>query len=129
MDRKPLLVLILMIIGFGIAVAAAIWVFGSKNLEAHRVGIINDLNHIAANAYQYRMKPATLGGGGGSFRGYAIPGKLTVTGFGFYEIDSTSEGDVLIIQATAAQRLGTVEARVETTGVLKVLLYTGDLLD
>jgi len=129
MDRNQPLVLILTVLAFGIAVAAAIWVLGTKNIEVYRMGIVNDLTHIASDAYLYRMKPATLGGGGGSYAGYSIPEKMVRTGFGFYEISGSSPGDTLMLLATAAQNLGTVTARVGPTGFLKVVAYTGDLLE
>jgi hypothetical protein len=129
MDRRQPLILIFVILVFGVAVGAAIWVFGTKNLEAYRSGIVNDLTHIASDAYLFRMKPAALGGGGGSFGGYAIPAQLRTTGFGVYEVSESSSGDTLILRATATRRLGTVEARVETTGFLKILGYTGDLVE
>jgi len=127
MDGKQPLTLILILLAFGVAVAAAIWVFGTKNVEAYRSGMINDMTHIASNAYLYRMKPGTLGGGGGTYVGYFIPEKLRRSGFGIYEISETSSADSLVIQATGTQRLGTIEAVVGPTGFLKVVGSTGDL--
>lgn len=126
MNGKQPLVLIIMILAFGAAIAAAIWVFGSKNLEVYRSGIVNDLTHIASDAYAYRMKPATLGGGGGTYNGYSIPEKLTRTGFALYEITGTPLADTLFILATAMNRLGTIRACVVRTGFLQVLESTGD---
>jgi hypothetical protein len=37
--------------------------------------IISDLVNIAANAYQYRIRPSKLDGGGGSYKGYNLPKK------------------------------------------------------
>ncbi len=127
MDGKHPLGLIFMVLAFGAAIAAAIWVFGSKNLEAYRSGIVNDLTHIASDAYLFRKKPATLGGGGGSYGGYSIPENLRRTGFGFYEISERSSADTLFILAISTQRLGTAEARVVPTGFVEVVAYTGDL--
>jgi len=126
MDGKHPLVLIFMVLAFGAAIASAIWVFGSKNLETYRAGIVNDLTHIASDAYLFRMKPATLGGGGGSYGGYSIPENMRRTGFGFYEISERSSADTLYILATATNRLGTIEASVVPTGFLKILGSTGD---
>jgi hypothetical protein len=129
MNGKQPLLLILMITAFGIAVAAALWVFGSKSLEAHRTGLVNDLNHVASNAYLYRMKPSTLGGGGGSYEGYAIPQKLSFTGFGVYTIVEPVSADTLRLLGTSVQRHGAVEARVEATGFMRIVSYSGDFLE
>jgi len=129
MDRRQPLILIFVILAFGIAVGSAIWVFGTRNLEAHRMGMVNDLAHIASDAYLFRMKPSTLGGGGGSYEGYSIPEAMRQTGFGFYEISAGSGSDTLLLTATATKRLGTAEARVDQTGFLKILGYTGDLTE
>jgi hypothetical protein len=127
MDGKQPLVLIFMVMAFGIAVAAAIWVFGSKNLETYRSGIVNDLTHIASDAYAWRMKPATLGGGGGSYEGYVIPEKMRATGFGIYEISPDSFPDTLFIVATATRMAGSEHARIIATGFMEVVAYHGDL--
>src|SRR5216684_855113 len=45
-------------------------------IEACRDAIINHLNNLAADAYQFRIRPATMGGGGGIYTGFTIPRRL-----------------------------------------------------
>lgn len=50
----------------------------------------DDLTNIAAEAYQYRNLPADQYGGGGSYRGFAIPTKLAATHSGKYSVTTIS---------------------------------------
>src|SRR5690349_18225008 len=46
--------------------------------------MISQMVSILANAYQYRIRPQTMGGGGGSYQGYKIPRNLTASEFGTF---------------------------------------------
>ena len=127
MDRKQPLLLIMMIVLFGIAIAGAIWIFGQRNIQVRRDGIIADLNGIAADAYQYRLRPASMGGGGGSYARYSIPAKLRSNPLADYEISKTSSSDTLSIIASAAQNLGTITATVHPDGTVRIVIITGEM--
>ncbi len=127
MDRKQPLLLILMITLFGIAIAGAIWIFSQRNIQVRRDSILVELQTIAADAIRYRTRPATLGGGGGKFVRYSIPAKLRSTGFAEYEVTPATSPDTIIISAIATQNIGTLTARIEPTGVVRVVSLTGEL--
>ena len=79
MGQQQLLLIILGVIIVGIAIAVGISMFSSSSVQSNKDAIINDLNNLAANAYQFRIRPTTMGGGGGSYTGgsgFAIPTKL-----------------------------------------------------
>ena len=38
-------------------------------VERNKDGILNELNHLASSAYQFRIRPETMGGGGGGYVG------------------------------------------------------------
>ncbi|MGA2623727.1 MAG: hypothetical protein ABSF91_07735 [Bacteroidota bacterium] len=38
---------------------------------------MNSLDSLADEAYQYKIRPVSMGGGGGSYEGYSIPTKLS----------------------------------------------------
>ena len=48
----------------------------AMELPANRDMIVNELLNIAGRAYEYRQRPATLGGGGGSYVGFEVPDQL-----------------------------------------------------
>jgi hypothetical protein len=73
MGQQQLLLIILGVIIVGIAIAVGVTMFGSSSVQSNKDAIVNDLNNIAANAYQYRVRPKTMGGGGGNYGGYTVP--------------------------------------------------------
>lgn len=57
--------------------------------------MLHDLNLIAFDAQQFRARPFTVGGGGGSFFGYNIPLRLADTDNGTYLTIEVSEESVV----------------------------------
>lgn len=127
MDRKQTFLLVLMITLFGIAVAGAIWIFGQRNIQVRRDTIISGIQHVAADAFQYRLRPSTMGGGGGSYARYSIPAKLRESELAAYEIARESSPDTLVILATGAHGIGTITGGVDANGAVTILRLTGEL--
>ncbi len=50
--------------------------FMEYNISSNKDAIINDLNLLASDAFQYALRPASMGGGEGSYNGYVIPTQL-----------------------------------------------------
>jgi hypothetical protein len=73
MGQQQLLLIILGVIIVGVAIAVGISMFSGQSNASNRDAIIADLNSIGADAYQYKIRPTTMGGGQGSYVGYAIP--------------------------------------------------------
>jgi type II secretory pathway pseudopilin PulG len=108
MGQQQLLLIILGVIIVGIAIAVGLQLFQSGSLGANQDAIVNDVMNIAAHADQYRIRPVTMGGGGGKFTGYALPKRLEETGNGKYsanpgEDDITITGESLIF--TSAEKV------------------------
>jgi hypothetical protein len=93
-------------------------------LNAGRDGMINEIANMAANAYQYRIRPTTMGGGGGSYVGYAIPTKLRKTEIGSYEVEVSADSVMFI--GTSARANGGVRATVNKEGRTGGFVYTGE---
>ena len=126
MGQQQLLLIILGVIIVGIAIAVGITMFSSSSVQSNKDAIINDLNNLAANAYQFRIRPTTMGGGGGSYTGgsgYAIPTKLASDDNGTYT--RTNAAQAVTIVGTSAQGYGTVTAVCDSTGRLGSFTYTG----
>jgi hypothetical protein len=126
-DRKNPFFLVLTITLFGIAVAAGVWTLGQRNIQLRRDVMISGIQHIAADALQYRRRPSTMGGGGGSYAGYSIPPGLRENRSAVYQVAAGSSPDTLLILATGPQRIGTITGGVDAAGVLTILTLTGDL--
>src|SRR3989304_1625878 len=76
MGQQQLLLIILGVIIVGIAIAVGLSMFTAQSVGANRDAIIADMTNLAANAYQFRIRPTTMGGGGGSYAGNAIAPSL-----------------------------------------------------
>ena len=65
-----------------------------------RYKVQNDINHVVADAFQYRILPKNAGGGDGSYVGYAIPENLARTDNA--EFSATPSSDKVMLAAESA---------------------------
>jgi hypothetical protein len=84
MGQQQLLLIILGVIIVGIAIAVGISQFGAHSTQANKDGVTSSLVNAAANAYQFKIRPTTMGGGGGVYTGYIIPSKMSKDDNGTY---------------------------------------------
>jgi hypothetical protein len=126
MGSNQFLLIALCLIVMGVSIRVGVNLFQANNIEQNRSSLINDIQTITANALQYRMKTANLGGGKGSYVGYAIPKKLLSNSVGTYIISITA--NKITITATSGSGNGTVAAAFDQNGkfVAKSLVYTGN---
>jgi hypothetical protein len=101
MGQQQLLLIILGVIIVGIAIAVGLQLFQSGSIGANSDGVINDVMNIAAHADQYRIRPAAMGGGGGTFDGYQLPVRMQTTGNGTYQITAATGDQVTIVGNSA----------------------------
>ncbi|HLX11632.1 MAG TPA: hypothetical protein VKS81_02350 [Bacteroidota bacterium] len=73
MGQQQLLLIILGVIIVGVAIAVGISLFTGQSNQGNRDNIIADINNMAADAFQYRFRPVSMGGGGASYANYHIP--------------------------------------------------------
>lgn len=103
MGQQQLLLIILGVIIVGIAIAVGLSMFTAQSVGANRDAIISDLTNMAANAYQYRIRPTTMGGGGGSYVGYSIPPSLVSNENGVYSVSTAGTATGVGFKGTSAQ--------------------------
>jgi hypothetical protein len=84
MGQQQLLLIVLGVIVVGIAVVVGINLFNANAVSSNRDGVVSDLNNLGAMAQQFYKKPTSMGGGGNTFTGWAIPGELDTTANGNY---------------------------------------------
>ncbi len=87
MGQQQLLLIILGVIIVGIAIAVGLSMFSSQSISSNKDALINDLNNLFANAYQYKIRPSSMGGGGGKYASYAVPGTLSSNENGIFTLD------------------------------------------
>lgn len=101
MGQQQLLLILLGVILVGAAIVLALSLMGAQGVQANKDAMINDLNHLAAHAYQYRISSSSLAGGNGKYTGYKLPTALTSNENGSYSC--TVEPDLVTLTAISAQ--------------------------
>jgi hypothetical protein len=126
MGQQQLLLIILGVIIVGIAIAVGLSLFTANSIQANKDAIINDVNNIAANAYQYRIRTQSMGGGNNSYEGYNIPTRLSSNANATY-VASGQTTDACVITGTSTSvvsEVHTVVGTLNTNGDL-ALEFTG----
>jgi hypothetical protein len=124
MGQQQLLLIILGVIIVGIAIAVGITMFTSGSVQSNKDAIINDLNNLSANAYQFRIRPTSMGGGNGAYTGYLIPDALKTNDNGTYATQNVAAASVTF-RGTSGQGYGYVQAICDTAGKLGTFTYNG----
>ena len=88
--------------------------------------LINDLHVIAAYAFQYRLRPTSLGGGQGSYGGFVIPAKLKSNENATYHADVLSADIVLLSAHSTRHRTDKIGAHLDANGNLSAWSYEGN---
>ena len=127
MGQQQLLLIILGVIIVGIAIAVGLGLFSSQSIQSNKDAIINDLNNIAAQAYQYRERPVSMTGGAGSYLGYFIPTKMASNENAVYTCVATAD-QVTFTAVSSSNTVNTVIAKIDKNGnfVQTSWQYTGD---
>jgi hypothetical protein len=126
MGQQQLLFVILGIIVIGIAIAAGIGMFESQNVLTNRDSIISDLNELAANAFQFRGKLRTMGGGQGDYSTYTIPSMMATNVNATYSVQSASVNSLSILAVSAENPSNTVFVKIDSRGKLENWTFAGD---
>jgi hypothetical protein len=118
MGQQQLLLVILGVILVGIAIAVGVGLFGAHSQQANKDGVTESLVALGANAYQFKIRPLTLGGGGNSYVGYVVPAKLSSDDNGFsYAIGgSPSATQCVILGTSTINSSWTATCTVDDTG-------------
>jgi len=127
MGQQQLLLIILGVIIVGIAIAVGLSLFSAQSIQSNKDAIINDLNNIAAQAYQFRIRPASMAGGNGAYTGFAIPSKMASNANATYTC--TPSANAVTFTATSANNASNmVYAAIDTDGkfVQSAWSYTGE---
>jgi hypothetical protein len=125
MGQQQLLLIILGVIIVGIAIAVGLSLFSAQSIQANKDAMINDLNNIAAHAYQYKIRPASMAGGEGKYDGYKIPSKMASNENGVYA-EGTPTGTTFDINATSASNTGKIKVTVASDGRLSGWSFQND---
>src|SRR5438874_7959448 len=83
-------------LSFGLAIAVGISQFGAHSTQANKDGVTTSVVNVSANAYQYKIRPTTMGGGSGSYVGYVLPTKMSSDDNGTYAVSGARVAAITI---------------------------------
>ena len=125
MGQQQLLLIILGVIIVGIAIAVGLSLFSAQSVQSNRDAMINDLNNLSAQAYQFRIRPSSMGGGQGDYTTFAIPAKMKTNENGTYTAAPTTN-TVVFTAVSASNASSTIKVTVDSDGKLGTWVYSGD---
>jgi len=125
MGQQQLLLIILGVIIVGIAIAVGLSLFSAQSVQSNRDAIINDLNNLAAQAYQFRIRPTSMGGGQGDYSTFTIPVKMRTNENGTY-VASPSANSISVTATSAQNASNYITVTIDSDGKLTNWSYFGD---
>jgi len=131
MGQQQLLLIILGVIIVGVAIAVGISMFSSQSVASNKDAIISDINNLAADAYQFKIRPISMGGGGGTYTGGSGYVVKTLGPWGTGNPNATYVGtvaaaSVTIVATSKTVASSTVSTVVDANGGVGTLTYTGE---
>ncbi len=97
-----------------------------SSVSDNRDATINDMNNLAAMAYQYRIRPSSMGGGQGTYTGLVMPEKMKENQNGKYTYIVVSPNEVKVKAVSAKVKGAAIEATIDENGRLTSWTYFGD---
>jgi|WetSurMetagenome_2_1015567.scaffolds.fasta_scaffold716295_1 hypothetical protein len=125
MGQQQLLLIILGVIIVGIAIAVGLSLFSAQSVQSNRDAMINDLNNLSAQAYQFRIRPSSMGGGQGDYTTFSIPTKMKTNENGVYTA-ATAANTIVFTAVSAQNAANTIKVTVDSDGKLGTWIYAGD---
>ena len=125
MGQQQLLLIILGVIIVGIAIAGGLWLFSANSDQSNKDAIINDLDQLAAYAYQYYTRPEGMGGGSNSFVGVTVPTNLSSNTNGTYSFAGATLTSVEITGASSVVDGGIITITIDNNGQIGTPVITG----
>lgn len=101
MGQQQLLLLILGCLIVFVAVAVGITQFSANSTQSNKDAVMSSLQSISTNAFQFKMRPVNLGGGGNSYASYILPSKMMADANGNYSLGTVASNSIQIIGTSA----------------------------
>jgi hypothetical protein len=126
MGQQQLLLIILGVIIVGIAIAVGLSLFSAQSVASNKDAIVNDIANLAATAYQFKIRPVSMGGGGGVYTGFTIPSKMVSNDNGMYSVTVTSPTVLTWVGKNPTTQTNTVTCVQGDAGTLGTYTYGGE---
>jgi hypothetical protein len=126
MGQQQILFVIIGVVIVGIAITVGISIVSAQTIATNRDVMINDLNHMASYAYQYRLRLRSMGGGQGDYTGFVLPPKLKINEDATYSVVTVNSNAVTLLAASAENELNTIQVVVGSDGKINAWTFGGD---
>ena len=133
MGQQQLLLIMFAAIILGVAIAIGLSMLVSQSIQSNKDAIINDINIIASDAYQFRIRPTTMGGGGGAYdvskgaaAAYSIPPKMSSNTNATYTTPSVTANAISILGTNSNAANQTVQGDFDQNGKSTNWVYGTD---
>jgi len=97
--------------------------FGATSVQSNKDAIVEDIQNLSVDALAFRSRPTAMGGGSGSFTGYAIPAKLVSNENATYTTTVAAQSVTFV--ALSGQGYGSITTVLDSTGQLSNYTYSG----
>jgi hypothetical protein len=125
MGQQQLILILLAIMVVGVAIAAGLGLFSSNAAEQNKLAIINDLNNLRVMAYKFRIRPATMAGGAGTYVGFAMPSKFMSNENAAYSM-AIEANEITIVATSYANPTNKITTIIDSKGKISTWTYSGD---
>ena len=126
MGQQQILFIIVGVIIIGIAITVGISIVSAQTVATNRDALINDLNHLASYAFDYRLRLRSMGGGQGDYTDFVIPPKLRVNEDGTYSIVTAGLNTISLVAASTENPSNTIQVLVGSEGKITAWTFGGD---
>jgi hypothetical protein len=126
MGQQQLLFIIIAVIIVGIAIAVGISIVSAQTVATFRDSIINDLNHLASYAYDFRIRLRSMGGGQGDYSGFTIPTKMKENEDALFTVVKAEVNSVVLCAASIDNPSNTVQVTVGVDGKINNWTFGGE---
>ncbi len=124
MREHSALILVLSFVFVSLAIFVGFELYSTYQLSANKNAILNTIQMLAEDAYQFRQRPVAMGGGGGDYSSYRIPFKLVRTEDGIFTTEPMPKG--IMITAISRPLNARIDAEVGDSGKIVKYVYEGD---
>lgn len=124
MGQQQLLLLIAGVIIVGIAIVVGVQMFSAQSTESNKDGLTSGIMAINANAFEFKIRPRTLGGGLPSYINYAIPIRLQSDENGAYSITNVTSSQIQLRAISSMNASWIADATFDSTGKA-MISYSG----
>jgi hypothetical protein len=122
--ERSALILIASCVFVSLAIFVGFELYTTYETTANKQAILNSMNALAEDAYQYHQRPVSMGGGGGDYSNYRIPYGMIRTTDGLFTTEPLQNH--LLITGISRPLNGRIEAEVDEKGKIVRCTFEGD---